>query len=73
MTSELQRDRIYLAQRAGVRQRLIDEARLSADAVDRLLDEWDEEAGRRMIATRTSAYWAHAWDWIAARRREQRA
>ena len=57
--------RVFEAQRAGVRARLIGTDRMPPEPADRWLDAWVLEAATRDVP-RYGAYWNAAYDWIAA-------
>jgi len=64
-------ERIFGAQRAGVRARLIDSDRMQPDTADRWLDAWAIEAATRDLPPDRS-YWDAAYDWIAQERAARR-
>lgn len=64
-------ERIFEAQRAGVRARLVDTDRMQPEMADRWLDAWLLEAATRDLP-RDGAYWNAGCDWIAAERATRR-
>lgn len=61
---EQRRQRIWDAQRTGLRNRLRDQWRLSEDRAERLLAEWESEAAVRGLSTLADGYWATAETWL---------
>jgi hypothetical protein len=57
-------ERIFAAERAGVRNRLIGNG-MTPETADRWLNAWVFEATGRGLP-RNGRYWQAAWDWIAA-------
>jgi hypothetical protein len=64
-------ERIFEAQRAGVRARLTGTG-MQGETADRWLDAWPIVAAARWQA-RDGEYWQAAWDWIAVERAASRA
>lgn len=64
-------DRIHRARRAAVRNRMVDEFRLSQDAADRWVSAWEERCAVAGIDRASPDYWMDAAGWILeqARRR----
>jgi len=60
-------ERIFEAQRQGVRARLIGTNRMQPETADRWLDAWVLEAAA-LDLPRDGAYWDAGYDWIAAER-----
>jgi hypothetical protein len=60
-------ERLYQAKLAGLRNRIRDEWRVSQDAADALLLEWEQEASARGLDRAEPAYWDEAEKWIGAR------
>jgi hypothetical protein len=63
--------RIYEAQRAGIRQRLIVQGVIPATA-DSWITAWEAETSGREDLGRGGRYWDAGWNWIAEER-EKRA
>jgi hypothetical protein len=61
---EQRRQRIWDAQRTGLRNRLRDQWRLPEDRAERLLAEWESEAAVRGLSTLADGYWATAETWV---------
>ena len=59
-------ERIFEAQRAGVRARLTGTG-MQPETADRWLDAWGLEAASRGLS-KDGAYWEAGWDWIAEQR-----
>jgi hypothetical protein len=64
-------ERIFEAQRQGVRARLIGTDRMQAETADRWLDAWILEAATRDLP-RDGAYWNAAYEWMTAERAVRR-
>ena len=63
-------ERIFEAQRAGLRARLSGTG-MRSETADRWLDAWVLEAtGRGLV--KDGAYWQAGWDWIAEERAARR-
>ena len=62
--------RIFEAQKAGVRNRLIGNG-MQPETADRWLDAWVLEASGRQLA-KDGRYWQAGWDWIAEERAARR-
>jgi hypothetical protein len=60
-------ERIYQAQRAGLKNRIRDEWHVLEERAASLLDEWDQEATRRGLAPGQNNYWPQAEAWIYGR------
>jgi hypothetical protein len=63
-------ERIFQAQRAGVRARLTGTG-MQPETADRWLDAWVLEA-TGLELPKDGRYWQAAWDWIAAERAARR-
>jgi hypothetical protein len=63
-------ERIFAAQREGVRQRPMGTG-MQPETADRWLDAWTLEAAGRGLP-RDGRYWQTGWDWIAAERAARR-
>jgi len=63
-------ERIFEAQRAGIRGRLTGTG-LTPETADRWLDAWVLEA-TDLGLPRDGAYWQAGWNWIAAERAARR-
>ncbi|MGH2464231.1 MAG: hypothetical protein ACRDGI_02120 [Candidatus Limnocylindrales bacterium] len=61
-------ERIYIAHRLGLAERLVREAHLGAATAERWICAWESEARQRRLDARTLSWWEPAWNWI----REQR-
>lgn len=61
------RQRIWDAQRSGLRNRLRDQWRLSDGRADALLADWEAEALARGLPRMGEGYWAAAESWLADR------
>jgi aminoglycoside/choline kinase family phosphotransferase len=64
-------ERIFDAERAGVRARLTGTDRMQPETAERWLDAWVLEAAARDLP-RDGAYWNAAYDWITAERASRR-
>ena len=69
MTRRVDPERIFEAQKAGVRARLTGTG--TPETADRWLDAWVLEATGCGLA-RDGGYWQAAWDWILAERAVRR-
>ena len=58
------RERIWDAQRTGLRNRLRDQWRLPEDRAEGLLAEWESEAAVRGLSKLADGYWATAETWV---------
>jgi hypothetical protein len=56
--------RIFEAQRTGLRNRLRDERHVSHDKADQLLDGWAAEAAARELTRDDPRYWSEGWAWL---------
>jgi hypothetical protein len=63
---DVRRQRIWEAQRSGLRNRLRDQWRISELKVDELLAEWEAEAEARDMPRVSQGYWTAAEDWLGA-------
>ena len=61
------RERIYEAQRSGVRNRLRDGWLVSEELADAILAQWEIEAVRRGLERDDARYWDEADSWIQER------
>lgn len=61
------RQRIWDAQRTGLRNRLRDQWRIPEARVELLLADWEVEAAARGLPTMNEGYWAAAEHWLAER------
>jgi hypothetical protein len=59
--------RIYAAQRAGLRARIVQQWRQSEAKADELLDRWEVEASTRGLDRGDVQYWDQAAEWIRDR------
>jgi len=64
-------ERIDVARRAAIRQRLMGEG-LTAGTADLWIEAWQARAARDGLVP-GSAYWEAAWDWITDERRLRRS
>jgi hypothetical protein len=62
------RGKLYAAQRAGVRNRMVLAWRLPETKADALLAEWEAEADRRGLRPLDREFWLQAEPWLEARR-----
>ena len=60
-------ERIYQAQRAGIRQRIVRNWRQSEDTADALLLQWEIEAPTHGLRRGDPRYWDEAAAWIEGR------
>jgi hypothetical protein len=65
--SRANRDRIYEAQRTGLRNRVRDEWHMSEELADAIVDQWDLQAASRALGRRDPRYWDEAAKWIEER------
>jgi hypothetical protein len=63
---EERRQRIWDAQRTGLRNRLRDQWRLSEDRADTLLAAWEAEAASRGLPRLADGYWSAAEIWLSS-------
>jgi hypothetical protein len=61
---EKRRERIWDAQRTGLRNRLRDQWRLSEDRAEACLAAWETEAASRGLEKLSDGFWAAAEDWL---------
>lgn len=70
------RQRIYAARRAGLVERLVSHDRLPREGVERLLAEWEADAGTRAPDPASRDVWVEATKWVydrlGRRRRPER-
>lgn len=59
--------RIFQAQRTGLRNRVRDDWHMSEELADAMLDEWDLQAASRGLSKRDPRYWDDAVRWIEER------
>jgi hypothetical protein len=59
--------RIYQAQRTGVRNRLRDQRRVPQEKADELLDAWTAEAAARELTPDDPRYWLEGCAWLIER------
>jgi hypothetical protein len=62
---EERRQRIWDAQRSGLKNRLRDQSRIPEARVELLLADWDAEAAERGLQKLNEGYWAAAEIWLA--------
>jgi hypothetical protein len=60
-------DRIYNAQREGLRQRLIQTEHNSPGKAEEMLAAWEAEAAIRGLVPASPAFWQEAEGWLASR------
>ena len=65
---EKRRERIWDAQRTGLRNRLRDQWRLSEDRAEACLAAWETEAASRGLEKLSDGFWAAAEDWLTEAR-----
>jgi hypothetical protein len=65
---EQRRQRIWDAQRSGLRNRLRDQWRLSEERAETFLAAWEDEAASRGLRKLSEGYWAAAEDWLTEAR-----
>ncbi len=63
---------IYLAQRAGILNRLRDEARMDEIDSEYWITRWEREAEATGRKRGSRGYWDDAWRWIEERRHPQK-
>jgi len=69
---EQRRQRIWDAQRSGLRNRLRDQLRIPEAQVELLLSDWEVEAAARSLPKMNEGYWAAAEHWLAERTSRER-
>ncbi len=63
-------ERIFLAQRAGIFQRLVSAERLDQLDAEHWIARWERHAETNGPAVGSQGYWDAAWRWIAENRRK---
>ena len=64
--------RIYLAQRAGMRSRMVEAWVMTESAADALLIAWEGEAARRGLNPLDNSFWTLAEAWMIDQRGRRR-
>lgn len=64
---DLRRQRIHQAQRAGLRNRVRDQWRISEERADTLLDDWEAAAQAMSIVPGAVGYWDRGEKWLRER------
>jgi hypothetical protein len=59
--SRANRERVHEAQRAGLRNRLRHQRRVSQDVAEAILDGWAAEAAARGLGPDDPGYWSEGW------------
>jgi hypothetical protein len=62
---EIRRDRLRTARRARFLERLVSQDRIPRERAERLLAEWEQEAGARTRDPLAPDYWRDAERWIS--------
>jgi hypothetical protein len=57
-------DRIYTARRVAVRNRFVQERRISGQRAEALVASWEAEAARRGLDPQSPDFWKDAGPWI---------
>ena len=68
MTGGEDPERVFIARRIALLDRLVGEGAL-AESAERWLTYWETEAGSRRLDARELSFWDEAYGWITAGRR----